>query len=76
MEDKEALEIIIKKIKSMKDVDNISLPHRFKEDLGFDSVDMLEIVLFIENEFKISLAHPFTILTVQDALDFITGKIN
>ena len=75
MEDKEVLEIIIKKIKSMKDIDDISLSHRFKENLGFDSVDMLEIVLFIEEEFQISLSHPFTILTVKDALDFITGKI-
>lgn len=76
MEEKEVLEIIINKIKSMKNIDDISLSHRFKEDLGFDSVDMLEIVLYFEETFKKSFSHPFTILTVQDALDFLIGRIN
>ena len=75
MENKEILEVIINKIKSIKGVENISLPDRYKEDLGFDSVDMLELVLSLEEEFHISFSHPFIVLTVQDTVDFIKDNI-
>ena len=75
MTNKEILDIIVNKVKSMKEVENISLSDRFKEDLGFDSVDMLELILFLEDEFKISFAHPFVVLTVQDAVTFIENNI-
>ena len=75
MENKEIFEIIINKVKSMKQVDDVCLSDRFKEDLGFDSVNMLEIVLYFEETFHISFSHPFIILTIQDALDFISGNI-
>ena len=71
MEDKQILEIIFNKIKSMKNIDHISLSNRFKEDLGFDSVDMLEFILTMEKEFNVNFSHPFIVLTVQDALTFI-----
>ena len=74
MEDKEILEIIINNIKSIKKIDSISLSSKFKEDLGFDSVDMLEFVLNMEETFHISFFDPFIVLTVQDALDFIKRK--
>ena len=75
MTNKEILDIIVNKIKSMKEIENISLSDRFKEDLGFDSVDMLELVLFLEEQFKISFSHPFVVLTVEDALEFINSNV-
>lgn len=75
MEQNDILEIVINKIKTIKDIEVISLPDRFKEDLGFDSVDMLELVLSLEEEFHISFSHPFIVLTVQDAVDFIKDNI-
>ena len=75
MTNKEILDIIVNKVKSMKEVENISLSDRFKEDLGFDSVDMLELVLFFEEKYKISFSHPFVVLTVQDAVTFIENNI-
>ena len=71
MENKDILEIIINKIKTIKQVDDISLSDRYREDLGFDSVDMLELVLYLEKEFNISFSHPFIILTVEDTVNFI-----
>ena len=75
MTNKEILDIIVNKVKSMKEIENISLSDRFKEDLGFDSVDMLELVLFLEEQFKISFSHPFVVLTVEDALEFINSNV-
>ena len=75
MEQNDILEIVINKIKTIKDIEVISLPDRFKEDLGFDSVDMLELILSLEKEFNISFSHPFIVLTVQDAVDFIEDNI-
>ena len=71
MEEKQILEIIIKNIKSVKDVNDISLSQRFKEDLGFDSTDMLFLILKLEEGFHISFSEPFIVLKVSDALDFI-----
>ena len=76
MEDKQILDIIYKTIRSIKNVDNISLSMKFKEDLGFDSVDMLELVLNMEKEFNISFFDPFIVITVEDLLYFIKTKIN
>ena len=71
MEKNQILDIVIKNIKSIKDMDNISLSNRFKEDLGFDSTDMLFLILKLEEEFHVSFSEPFIVLKVQDALDFI-----
>ena len=75
MENKDILEIIVNKIKTIKHVDGISLSDRYREDLGFDSVDMLELVLYLEKEFKVSFSHPFIVLTVEDTVNFIKDKI-
>ena len=76
MEEKEILEIIYKNIKNIKPVDNISLSYKFKEDLGFDSTDMLLLVLSLEKDFNISFFDPFIVITVDDALQFIKTKTN
>ena len=75
MEKNQILDIIFKNIKSIKDVDDISLSNRFKEDLGFDSTDMLFLILKLEEEFKVSFSEPFIVLKVSDALDFIKSHL-
>lgn len=75
MDREEVFNILCKKIKSVKDVDAFSLSDRFKEDLGFDSVDMLLLILSLEKEFKISFNEPFIVLKVEDALEFILSHI-
>ena len=33
------------------------------------------LVLFLEEQFKISFSHPFVVLTVEDALEFINSNV-
>lgn len=49
----------------------------FTEDLGADSLDTVELVLALEDEFKIDILDesPEKILSVQDAIDFISSRI-
>ena len=75
MENKDIVETIVNKIKTIKQVDGVSLSDRYKEDLGFDSVDMLELILSLEEEFHISFSDPFIVLTVEDTVNFIKDKI-
>ena len=51
---------------------------RFKEDLYGDSLDQLEITIYVEKEFGISLSDDETIavVTYGDALDLIMKKLN
>ena len=71
MTNNEVLEIITNKIISMKKITDISISMTFKEDLGFDSVDMLEMILYLEEQCHVSFADSFTVLTVKDAIDFV-----
>lgn len=49
----------------------------FMEDLGADSLDTVELVLALEDEFKIDILDesPEKIRSVQDAIDFISSRI-
>ena len=44
-----------------------------KEDLDADSLDLFQIINDIEDEFDVSVEDPESIVTVQDAVDFV-GK--
>lgn len=50
----------------------------FIEDLGFDSLDMVEVVFSVEEEFKIDILdeEAAQIVTVNDAVELIAGKLN
>lgn len=54
-----------------KDVEEITLETNVKEDLDADSLDLFQIINDIEDEFDVSVEDPESIITVQDAVDFV-----
>lgn len=54
-----------------KDVEEIKLETNVKEDLDADSLDLFQIINDIEDEFDVSVEDPESIVTVQDAVDFV-----
>lgn len=54
---------------------------RFKDDLRFDSLDMVETAMSVEKEFSISITDEemedqmWDTATVQDLIDFVKGKM-
>ena len=59
-----------------KDVDEITLETNVKEDLVADSLDLFQIINDIEDEFDVSVEDPESIVTVQDAVDFVESHKN
>jgi len=45
----------------------------FKEDLGMDSLDLVEVVMSLEQEFKLEISDEDAekLKTVQDAMDYL-----
>lgn len=64
-------EIIVKELKI--DPDKVTLEASLQEDLGADSLDAVEIVMDVEDEFSISIDDELaeSIKTVKDLVDFI-----
>lgn len=60
------------------DRSEVSRRSRFKEDLGADSLDLLEIIMVCENEFGISIPDEDTekIRTVGDAINYLKSHIS
>jgi acyl carrier protein len=57
--------------------DDVKPESRLADDLGADSLDKVELVTALEDEFDIDLdddAHE-TIQTVQQAIDYVTGLV-
>lgn len=54
-----------------KDFEEITLETNVKEDLDADSLDLFQIINDIEDEFDVSVEDPESIVTVQDAVDFV-----
>ncbi len=50
---------------------------RFREDLGADSLDLVELIMAFEDEFggRISDDDARNITTVQGAVDYLTSKL-
>ena len=71
---------IVKKVKNIiiekLDVDEseVTPEANFKNDLGADSLDTVELVMALEEEFDIEISDEDAekIQTVQDAIDYIT----
>lgn len=56
------------------DEDQVTNEASFMEDLGADSLDTVELVMALEEEFDIEITdeHAEKIQTVQDAIDYVT----
>ena len=51
---------------------------KFGDDLGLDSLDVVEVVMAIEDEFAIEIpdSEADKISTIQEAVDYISGHPN
>lgn len=58
------------------DVATIKNEASFMDDLGADSLDLVELVMSLENEFDITIPDEDSnqITTVQSAIDYVTAK--
>lgn len=58
------------------DEEKVTLEATFKEDLGADSLDIVELVMEIEDEFDIEIADEDAekILTVGNAVEYIKTR--
>jgi len=56
--------------------DKITLEASFRDDLGADSLDLVELIMAFEDEFgtRISDDDARSITTVQGAVDFVSAK--
>lgn len=56
-----------------KDVDELNPSINFKDDLNADSIDLVELVMSMEEEFNISVSDDElkNLNTIQDVLDFV-----
>ena len=60
------------------DPENVTAETSFEEDLGADSVDLVELVMAMEEEFEIGEVQEDELnelKTVGDAVNYIAGKI-
>lgn len=55
------------------DADSVTMDSSFIEDLGADSLDIVELIMSMEDQFKISIpdTEAENITTVSDAVSFI-----
>ena len=61
------------------DADEISMESSFVDDLGADSVDVVELVMAIEEEFELGVTQEEdlkALKTVGDAVNYVAGKLN
>ena len=61
------------------DTDEISMTSSFVDDLGADSVDLVELVMAMEEEFDIGEINEEelqSLRTVGDCVRFLSGKVN
>ncbi|WP_019519300.1 acyl carrier protein [Faucicola boevrei] len=58
--------------------DEISNDASFIDDLGADSLDLVELVMSFENEFGLTIPDEdsASLTTVQKAVDYISSKVN
>ena len=73
VEDK-VIKIIAEKLSV--DVEEVVPEASFVDDLGADSLDLVELIMSMEEEFEIDISDEEAekLLTVQDALDYIKSQ--
>jgi len=62
---------------SVEDPNQITLQSKFMDDLNADSLDTVELVMALEEEFDIEIPDEAAekIISVQDAVDYINNKV-
>ena len=77
--------MILEKLRSLiadqlgVDSSNITMDTNFEEDLGVDSLDIVELSMALEEEFdigEVKEAELGTLKTVGDAVRYVAGKQN
>ncbi|MBW9331560.1 acyl carrier protein [Lactococcus raffinolactis] len=60
------------------DADNVTLETNIVEDLGADSISLMEFTLALEDEFGIEISDEDAehILTLGQVVDYVSNKIN
>lgn len=61
------------------ELDEVTLETSFEDDLGADSVDLVELVMAMEEEFELGQTaedEVKAIKTVGDAVHYVAGKLN
>jgi acyl carrier protein len=68
--------IVIEQL-SVDPPDKVTPQSKFMEDLGADSLDTVELVMALEEEFDIEIPDEAAeqIISVQDAVDYINNKV-
>lgn len=74
---KDVSDRIINVVKNFDKVDasKVSPSAKFADDLGLDSLDTVEVVMAIEDEFAIEIpdAEADKIMSIEDAIQYISG---
>ena len=73
--DQRIIEIIAEQLGM--DIDEIKAESTYVEDLGADSLDIVELIMAIEEEFEIEVPDEDAekLLTVQQTVDYVAGKV-
>ncbi|MEH2193931.1 MAG: acyl carrier protein [Nostoc sp.] len=68
--------IVIEQL-SVEPPEKVTPQSKFMEDLGADSLDTVELVMALEEEFDIEIPDEAAeqIISVQDAVDYINSKV-
>ena len=58
-------------------IDEVTPPAYFVDDLGADSLDLVEMIMMMEEEFEVEIsdADAEKIFTVQDSVSFISKQL-
>ena len=59
--------------------DDVTLETSFEDDLGADSVDLVELVMAMEEEFELGVTQEEDLKglkTVGDVVNYVAGKVN
>lgn len=61
------------------DVDSVTMTSSFEDDFGADSVDLVELIMAMEEEFEVEEIPEedlMTLKTVGDCVRYLTAKLN
>mmetsp|Transcript_17543 Transcript_17543/g.26007 ORF Transcript_17543/g.26007 Transcript_17543/m.26007 type:complete len:148 (-) Transcript_17543:52-495(-) len=80
LDEHEVMERVLSVVKNFEKVDpiKVSIEAKFKDDLGLDSLDTVEVVMAIEDEFGIVIPddEADNMKTIKDAVAFIASHPN